>query len=91
MYFVPDGTKLCGFYECENDECCMRFLSTKIVPRMMCPYCGEEVDMEIGPDEEMPQNTETAKLLQVVEGKEEVEMMDRLLSVAFDSDDENWL
>ena len=58
---------------------------------MMCPYCGEEVDMEIGPDEEMPQNTETAKLLQVVEGREDVEMMDRLLSVAFDSSDENWL
>lgn len=18
MYFVPDGTKVCGFYECEN-------------------------------------------------------------------------
>jgi hypothetical protein len=50
-----------------------------------------EVDMEIGPGEEMPQNTETAKLLQVVEGKEEVEMMDQLLSVAFDSSDEAWL
>ncbi len=91
MYFVPEGTEFCGFYECENDECSMRFLSTRIVPRMMCPYCGEEVDMEIGPDDEMPQNTETAKLLHVVEGKEEVEMTDSLLSVAFDNSDIAWM
>ena len=90
MYYVPDGTEICGFYECQNEDCCMRFLNLKILPLMMCPYCGEEVDMEIGPDEEMPQNTETARLLKVVEGKEEVEMMDRLLSVAFDSGNEDW-
>ena len=89
MYFVPDDTQICGYYECQ--ECGERFLDVKVVPSMVSPYCGEEVDMEIGPDEEMPQNTETAKLLQVVEGKEEVEMMDQLLSVAFDSSDEAWL
>ena len=52
MYYVPDGTEVCGFYECE--ECGNRFLSLKIGPKLVCPYCGEEPDMEIGPDEEMP-------------------------------------
>jgi len=81
MYFVPDGTQICGFYECEN--CNTRFLSLQIAPRIVCPDCGEEVDMEIGPDEELPEVVESAKLLKVIEG-EEVEMMDgqlpRLLS-----------
>ena len=27
MYYVPDGTEVCGFYECE--ECGNRFLSLK--------------------------------------------------------------
>ena len=65
MYYVPDGTEMCGFYECE--ECANRFLSLKIGPKLVCPYCGEEPDMEIGPDEEMPVAKETAKLLEVVE------------------------
>ena len=46
MFYVPDGTKLCGFYECE--DCSNRFLDLKIGPRIVCPYCGEEPDMEIG-------------------------------------------
>ena len=71
MYYVPDGTELCGFYECE--ECGNRFLSLKIGPKLVCPYCGEEPDMEIGPDEEM---------LEMVEGTENVERMDALLSLA---------
>lgn len=62
MYYVPDGTEVCGFYECE--ECGNRFLSLKIGPKLVCPYCGEEPDMEIGPDEEMPVAKETAKLLE---------------------------
>lgn len=88
MYFVPDGTKVCGFYECEN--CKMRFLSLKIVPRMECPYCGEEVDMELGPDDEMPAVAEDVKLIKVVEG-EEVEMMDTLLSLAITGGDYSWI
>ena len=60
MYYVPDGTEVCGFYECE--ECGNRFLSLKIGPKLVCPYCGEEPDMEIGPDEEMPVAKERAKL-----------------------------
>ena len=89
MYYVPDGTQMCGFYECE--DCGNRFLSLQIAPKIICPYCGEAPNMEIGPDEEMPVATETAKLLQVVEGEEEVEKMDALLSLAVTGGDYNWL
>ena len=88
MYYVPDGTHLCGYYECQ--ECGERFLNLKVVPCMVCPYCGEEVDMELGPDEEMPQIKEDAKLLKVIEG-EEVEKMDMLLSLARTGGDFNWI
>lgn len=88
MYFVPDGTQVCGFFECE--ECGMRYLSRTIAPTMVCPYCGEEVDMELGPDDEMPTETETAKLIKVVEG-EDVEKMDALLSLAITGGDCEWL
>ena len=73
MYFVPDDTQICGYYECA--ECGERFLDVRVVPYMVCPYCGEEVDMELGPDEEMPEIKEDAKLIKVIEG-EEVEKMD---------------
>ena len=88
MYFVPDGTRICGFYECK--ECNNRFLDVRVAPSLVCPYCGEEVDMEIGPDEELPEIIENAKLLKVVEG-EEVEMMDGLLSLAVTGGDYNWI
>lgn len=88
MYYVPDGTKVCGFYECE--ECGTRFLSQQILPRMVCPYCGDDADMEIGPDEEMPEIKETAALLEVIEG-EEVEKMDSLLSLAVTGGDFSWI
>ena len=89
MYYVPDGTAICGFYECE--ECGERFLSQQIAPRLICPYCGEVPDMEIGPDDEMPEAKEMATLLQVIEGEEEVEKMDTLLSLAITGGDYNWL
>ena len=57
----------------------------------MDPYCGEEPDMEIGPDDVMPDTTETAKFLQVVEGEEEVGKMDMLLSLAITGGDYEWL
>ncbi len=88
MYYVPDDTQLCGYYECE--ECGERFLDLKIVPCMVCPYCGEEMDMEIGPDEEMPQIEERSKLIKVMEG-EEVEKMDGLLSLARTGGDFAWI
>ncbi|MCQ2442349.1 MAG: hypothetical protein MJ077_04365 [Oscillospiraceae bacterium] len=89
MYYVPEGTKLCGFYECQ--DCGSRFLSVQIGPCMVCPDCGEEPDMEIGPDDEMPEVREAAKLLQVIQGEEEVEKMDTLLSLAITGGDYNWL
>ena len=89
MYYVPDGTQMCGYYECS--ACKNRFLSLKIVPQLVCPYCGEEPDMELGPDEEMPEIKEAAKLIQVVSGKEEVEKMDTLLSLAITGGNYDWL
>jgi len=89
MYYVPDGTQMCGFYECK--KCDNRFLDLKIGPRLVCPYCGETPDMEIGPDEEMPTIEESAVLLEMVEGEENVQRYDQLLSVAFVTDDESWL
>ena len=89
MYYVPDGTELCGFYECE--ECGNRFLSLKIGPKLVGPDCGEEPDMEIGPDEEMAVAKETAKLLEMVEGTENVERMDALLSLAVTGGDYEWI
>ena len=88
MYFVPDGTKLCGFYECE--DCGSRFLSIQIGPRIICPYCGEAPDMEVGPDEEMPEIQEAAVLKEVIEG-ENVEKMDTLLSLALTGGDYSWI
>ena len=89
MYYVPDGTQMCGYYECS--DCKNRFLSLKIVPQLVCPYCGEEPDMELGPDEEMPERKEAAKLIQVVSGEEEVEKMDTLLSLAITGGNYDWL
>lgn len=88
MYYVPDGTERCGFYECK--ACGNRFLHVKILPAMVCPYCGEEPDMEIGPDEEAPDATPSAMLIQVLEG-EEVEAYDTLLSLATTGGDYGWI
>lgn len=89
MFYVPDGTKMCGYYECI--ECGNRFLDIRIAPSIVCPYCGEEPDMEIGPDEDMPAIKEEAKLIQMVEGEEEVEKMDTLLSLAITGGDYTWI
>ena len=88
MYYVPDGTDKCGFYEC--DECGTRFLDIKMSPRIICPYCGEEADMEVGPGEEMPITKESAKLIQTLEG-EDIEKYDSLLSLAETGGDFNWI
>ena len=88
MYYVPDDTKQCGFYEC--CECGSRFLDLRIAPTLVCPYCGEEVNMEIGPDEEMPKAKEDAKLIQMLEG-EDVLKYDTLLSLAVTGGDYSWI
>ena len=89
MYFVPDGTDRCGFYECK--DCGSKFLSVQIGPTLICPYCGEEVDMEIGPDDEMPKAREAAVLLDVIMGEEDVAKMDSLLSLAVTGGDYEWI
>ncbi|MBO7703009.1 MAG: FYDLN acid domain-containing protein [Solobacterium sp.] len=89
MYYVPDGTERCGFYECE--DCAAGFLDLRIRPRMVCPYCGKEVDREIGPDEVMPEEREAAVLQEVIEGEENVKKYDVLLSLAVTGGDYSWI
>jgi hypothetical protein len=89
MYYVPDGTKQCGYYECT--ECGSRFLDLRIAPSLVCPYCGKEPDMEIGPNDEMPTVNESAKLISMIRGLEEVEKMDTLLSLAVTGGDYSWI
>ena len=62
MYYVPDGTKECGFYECK--KCGNRFLSLQTMNRIPCPECEAEIDYEIGPDESMEDVFDTAELLE---------------------------
>lgn len=89
MYYVPDGTTKCGFYECKS--CGYRFLALETEPQIECPDCGDEYDLEIGPDEERPENKKDAGLLQIVEGAEEVEKMDALLSLAVTGGNYDWI
>ena len=46
MYYVPDGTKECGYYECK--KCGSRFLSLQTMNTIPCPDCGMDIDYEIG-------------------------------------------
>ena len=55
MYYVPDGTKECGYYECK--KCGNRFLSMQTMKRIPCPDCEAEIDYEIGPDESEKMDT----------------------------------
>ena len=88
MYFLDDGTEKCGFYECK--KCSYRFLSLYETKKAPCPLCEQDIDYEIGPDESLEDLLETAELIDIIDGKENVERMDILLSAAF-SDDESWL
>ena len=58
--------------------------------KIPCPYCEQDADREIGPDESMEELTDTAELQEIVEG-ENVEKMDRLLSLAITGGDYEWL
>ena len=88
MYFVEEGTKKCGFYECK--KCSYRFLSVTIDKKTACPLCEQDIDYEIGPGESLEDLLETAELIEVIEGAEEVERMDVLLSAAY-VEDETWI
>ena len=76
MYYVPDGTKECGYYECK--KCGNRFLSMQTMKRIPCPESLEDV-------------LDTAELIQKIEGEEEVEKMDTLLSLALTGGDYSWI
>ena len=89
MYYVPDGTKECGYYECK--KCGNRFLSLQTMKRIPCPDCEQEIDYEIGPDESLEDVLDTAELLQKIEGTEEVAKMDALLSLAITGGVCNWI
>ena len=39
MYYVPDGTEMCGYYECK--DCGSRFLDVKIGPDEEMPKVTE--------------------------------------------------
>ena len=88
MYFLNEGTEKCGFYECK--KCCYRFLSMTTDQKTACPLCEQDIDYEIGPGESLKDLLETAELIQVIEGAEEVERMDVLLSAAYVEDD-SWI
>ena len=83
MYYVPEGTKECGFYECK--KCGNRFLSLQTMD------CAMDIDYEIGPDESMEDMMDTAELIEKLEGEEEIEKMDGLLSLAVTGGDCEWI
>ena len=89
MFYVPDGTKTCGYYQC--NRCKEKFLSLQTMKKIPCPSCEQEIDYEIGPDESMEDIYDTAELLDIIDGEEEVEKMDGLLSLAFTGGDYNWI
>ena len=76
MYYVPDGTKECGYYECK--KCGSRFLSLQTMNTIPCPDCGMDIE-------------DTAVLVEKITGEEEVEKMDSLLSLAITGGDYNWI
>lgn len=88
MYYVPDDTKKCGYYEC---GCCgEKFLSLQTMEVIDCPYCSNDADMEIGPEEDMSECRETARLIRVLYD-EDVEKMDMLLSLAITGGNYDWI
>jgi hypothetical protein len=88
MYYVPEGTTRCGYYECEI--CKEKFLSTDTAKETECIYCANDIDMEMGPDDDMSSVGTSAKLIQVLEG-EDVEKMDTLLSLAITGGNYDWI
>lgn len=70
MFYLPDGTTKCGFYECKR--CDNRFLSLQTMKKIPCPSCAQDIDYEIGPDESLDDILDSAELIQVIEGEEEI-------------------
>ena len=89
MFYVPYGTKLCGYYQCKR--CQEKFLSLQTMQKIPCLSCEREIDYEIGPDESLEDLLDTAELIEVIEGEEAVERMDGLLSLAITGGDYDWI
>ena len=89
MFYVPDDTAKCGFYECK--KCGTRFLSLQTMKNIPCPDCARDIDYEIGPDESLVVLLDTAQLMEIIEGEENVAKMDGLLSLAITGGDEEWI
>ena len=81
---------LTPFSSAHRGAACPKF-SLQTMTRLPCPDCASEVDYEIGPDETLADVTDTAVLLQKIEGEEEVAKMDALLSLAITGGDFNWI
>ena len=59
---------------------------------LLCQLCGIDLSSPITlADENMEDILDTAQLLQKIEGEEEVEKMDALLSLAITGGDCNWI
>ena len=80
---------ICGTLNLKENNYCTH-CGNKLIMEHVCPYCGEEVNMEIGPDDVMPEEKESARLLQMIEG-EDVEKYDTLLSLAITGGDYGWI
>ena len=59
--------------------------------KRMWILCEAEIAYEIGPDESLEDVLDTAVLLEKIEGSEEVEKMDALLSLAITGGDDSWI
>ena len=47
MYYVPDGTTKCGFYEC---KCCRsRFVGGQTKKKKPIPFSVQDAGIEVGP------------------------------------------
>lgn len=88
MYFVKEDCEIAGLYECK--ECGFRFLKEGTNPKTECPNCAFDIDYEIGPDESLDDYINTAVLIEIIKGNENIQMYDSLLSCTF-VDDGAWI
>lgn len=88
MYYVPDDTKQCGYYECS--ECKEKFLALSADTNIDCIYCEKDIDYEVGPDDNINEIKNTAHLIRVLQG-EDVEKYDTLLSLAVTGGNYDWI
>ena len=59
--------------------------------KIPCPNCAQDIDYEIGPDESLEDILDSAELIQVIEGEEEIVKMDGLLSLAITGGEDEWI